>query len=68
MVDKRIKKTIKELQSLSTLQLFFLVGRTNLALRFNHRESEDIDLFCQEKIGVSGFKEIEKRNKRKVWG
>lgn len=65
MVDKRIKKTIKELQSLSTLQLFFLVGRTNLALRFNHRESEDIDLFCQEKIGVSGFKEIEKEIKEK---
>ncbi|MHC5352759.1 nucleotidyl transferase AbiEii/AbiGii toxin family protein [Myroides sp. LJL115] len=59
MVDKRIVKTIKELQSLSSLQLFFLAGGTNLALRFNHRESEDIDLFCQEKIGIKGFKLIE---------
>lgn len=59
MVDKRIEKTIKELQSLSTLQLFFLAGGTNLALRFSHRESEDIDLFCQERIGVKGFRLIE---------
>lgn len=63
MVDVRIKKTIKELQGLSTLQLFFLAGGTNLALRFNHRESEDIDLFCQERIGVKGFKLIEKEVK-----
>ncbi|MDR0230003.1 MAG: nucleotidyl transferase AbiEii/AbiGii toxin family protein [Flavobacteriaceae bacterium] len=63
MVDKRIVKTIKELQSLGTLQLFFLAGGTNLAMRFNHRESEDIDLFCQERIGVKGFKFIEKEVK-----
>lgn len=63
MVDKRIVKTIKELQSLGTLQLFFLAGGTNLAMRFNHRESEDIDLFCQERIGVKGFKLIEKEVK-----
>lgn len=59
MVDIRIKKTIKELQSLSSLQLFFLAGGTNLALRYGHRESEDIDLFCEERIGVKGFKVIE---------
>lgn len=38
---------------------FALAGGTNLALRFNHRISEDIDLFATEIIGIKGFENIE---------
>lgn len=53
-------QTIKELQNLKSLQSFALAGGTNLAIRFNHRESIDIDLFCEEIIGFKGFHEIQK--------
>jgi hypothetical protein len=52
-------ETIKELQSLPSLKTFVLAGGTNLAYRFNHRESQDIDLFCSEIIGVKHFETIE---------
>lgn len=51
---------IKELQSLKSLQKFALAGGTNLALRYNHRESVDIDLFCPDIIGFKGFREIQR--------
>lgn len=55
--------TIQELQNLSSLKEFGLVGGTNLALRYNHRESVDIDLFCEKIIGFEGFKKIQKEVK-----
>ena len=39
---------IKELQSIPELKNFVLVGGTSLALQLGHRNSIDIDLFCQE--------------------
>ena len=48
----------KELQSLPSLRQSYLAGGTNLALRFEHRKSEDIDLFIEEQIGRDGFSEI----------
>ena len=53
-------ETIKELQSLSSLSIFSLAGGTNLAIRYNHRESQDIDLFCSDIVGVKHFETIEK--------
>ena len=53
-------QTIKELQSLPSLSQFALAGGRNLAFRFNHRESQDIDLFCQEIVGVTHLETIEK--------
>jgi hypothetical protein len=38
-------ETIKEVQSFQSLSLFALAGGTNLAFRYNHRASQDIDLF-----------------------
>ncbi|TRX30445.1 nucleotidyl transferase AbiEii/AbiGii toxin family protein [Flavobacterium sp. ZT3R18] len=58
-VSPAILKTIQELQSLSSLSDFALGGGTNLALQFNHRISDDIDLFCPDIIGKAGFKQIE---------
>ena len=58
-VSPEILKTILELQNLPSLSGFSLGGGTNLALQYNHRISDDIDLFCPEIIGRDGFKKIE---------
>lgn len=58
-VSSTLLKTIKELQALKSLHNFALVGGTNLAMRYNHRESIDIDLFCPEIIGYKGFEKIQ---------
>jgi hypothetical protein len=58
-VSPLLKQTIKEIQSLPSLSSFLLAGGTNLALRYNHRESQDIDLFCHDTIGVEHFNSIE---------
>lgn len=57
-VSPAIVKTINQLQSLPSLANFSLAGGTNLALRYNHRISDDIDLFCSEIIGFEGFNKI----------
>ncbi|SFF77588.1 Nucleotidyl transferase AbiEii toxin, Type IV TA system [Salegentibacter agarivorans] len=54
-VSPVLYQSIKELQSLKSLQSFALAGGTNLAVRYDHRESIDIDLFCTEIIGFKGF-------------
>jgi len=62
-VSKLLLQTIKELQALPSLSDFALAGGTNLALRFNHRISEDIDLFSTNIIGIKGFEQIESEAK-----
>lgn len=62
-VSKVLIETIKELQNLPSLSKFALGGGTNLAIRYNHRKSIDIDLFCSEIIGFNGFENIEKELK-----
>ncbi|SHM81026.1 nucleotidyl transferase AbiEii/AbiGii toxin family protein [Flavobacterium xanthum] len=42
-VSPILKQTILELQNLSSISKFSLGGGTNLALRYNHRVSIDID-------------------------
>jgi hypothetical protein len=58
-VSPALLQTIKELQQLPSLNAFALAGGTNLALRYNHRISEDIDLFSTNIIGIEGFEKIE---------
>ncbi len=58
-VSPAIVKTILQLQSLPSLTNFSLAGGTNLALQYNHRISDDIDLFCSEIIGLDGFNTIQ---------
>lgn len=62
-ISNELEKTIKELQQLNSLSSFYLAGGTNLAIRYSHRESVDIDLFCENIIGISGFELIEKEIK-----
>ena len=62
-VSPAIVKTILQLQSLPSLANFSLAGGTNLALQYNHRISDDIDLFCPEIIGLEGFNKIQEEVK-----
>lgn len=62
-VSPAIVKTIIQLQSLPSLANFSLAGGTNLALQYNHRVSDDIDLFCSEIIGLEGLNKIQEEVK-----
>lgn len=62
-VSPAIVKTILQLQNLPSLANFSLAGGTNLALQFNHRISDDIDLFCSEIVGLDGFNKIQEEVK-----
>lgn len=62
-VSPAIVKTIIQLQSLPSLKNFNLAGGTNLALQYNHRISDDIDLFCSEIVGINGFQKIQEEVK-----
>jgi hypothetical protein len=59
-ISDELLKTINELQSLKSLSNFSLGGGSNLAIRYNHRISIDIDLFCPDIIGKAGFDNIVK--------
>lgn len=59
-VSEALIQTIRELQELPSLQQFSLGGGTNLALRYHHRQSIDIDLFCPDIIGKEGYERIVK--------
>lgn len=67
MVHPEILDTIQSLQKTKSLKSFYLAGGTNLAIRFQHRESEDIDLFCESIIGIKGF-EVIKEELQSIFG
>jgi nucleotidyltransferase AbiEii toxin of type IV toxin-antitoxin system len=48
-----------QLLTLDTFADSFLAGGTNLAIRYNHRKSLDIDLFFSRQLGIEGFEAIE---------
>ncbi|MBW8049871.1 MAG: nucleotidyl transferase AbiEii/AbiGii toxin family protein [Cytophagales bacterium] len=49
-VEPGAMELLKELCSMREIEKFALVGGTNLALRFGHRISEDMDFFSIEKF------------------
>ncbi|WP_118196108.1 nucleotidyl transferase AbiEii/AbiGii toxin family protein [Albibacterium indicum] len=51
-------KTIRELQSFESFEGSALGGGTNLAIRYNHRISTDIDIFFPHIIGKAGYDRI----------
>ncbi len=63
-VSQELLETIHELQQLSSLSEFALAGGTNLALRFGHRISVDIDLFAPSMIGIKGLEKIREQIKK----
>lgn len=50
-VSPLLKKTILELQNLPAVSAFALGGGTNLAIRYGHRISIDIDFISPEVVG-----------------
>jgi hypothetical protein len=59
---------IRDLQTMKVLLPFSLAGGTNLTVRFNHRRSDDIDLFADTIIGIKGWEEIGDALRRKYGG
>jgi hypothetical protein len=57
-VSPTLKQTILELQNLPSIASFALGGGTNLALRYNHRISVDIDFISSITIGRVDFDQI----------
>ncbi len=57
-VSPILKQTILELQNLPSIAQFALGGGTNLALRYSHRISIDIDFIAPIIIGRIGFDQI----------
>lgn len=57
-VSQVLRSLIIELQNLSSLNLFALAGGTNLAIRYNHRKSEDIDFIVPTIVGIDGLEYI----------
>lgn len=60
-VSDSLFKTILELQQIPALSQSTLGGGTNLAIRYGHRVSYDIDLFFPNIIGRYGYEEIRKQ-------
>lgn len=57
-VSEELYELLIQLQSFESLRLFALAGGTNLALRYNHRISIDIDLLTETVVGIAGFEWI----------
>lgn len=57
-VSGLLYSTIKQLSNLDSLKDFYLGGGTNLAIRYNHRVSTDIDFFSKEVVGIDSLNNI----------
>ena len=57
-ISPELRFLLDKVQRTSELNEFSLAGGTNLALRFDHRISTDIDLFTSKKLGVKKSKNI----------
>jgi len=58
-VSPILRDVIKELMKEPVLSDFFLGGGTNLAIKYNHRVSVDIDLFSSGIVGANKMKAVE---------
>lgn len=57
-ISPGLLKTLRELQSFKSVAGSALGGGTNLAIRYNHRISTDIDIFFPHIIRKSGYESI----------
>ena len=62
-VSKNLYQILRQLQDIPALTKSSLVGGTNLAIRYGHRVSHDIDIFFPGIIGKPGFAEIDRQVK-----
>ena len=54
-VSAELLEAITEIQALPAFANFALAGGTNLAIRYNHRRSIDIDLFSNNVVGLASL-------------
>ena len=59
-VSSSLRETIITLQNIPSISQFSLGGGTNLALRYNHRISIDIDFISSEIVGKENLEQIVK--------
>ncbi|OOG72284.1 nucleotidyl transferase AbiEii/AbiGii toxin family protein [Algoriphagus sp. A40] len=59
-VSEVLFNSILEITNLNEFADFSLGGGTNLAIKYNHRESTDIDLFSQGIVGIEAMRKIER--------
>ena len=59
-VSSSLRETIITLQNIPSISQFSLGGGTNLALRYNHRISIDIDFISSEIVGKETLEQIVK--------
>mgnify|MGYP000069431404 FL=1 len=64
-VSPQIYSLISEIQTFQSVATFSLAGGTSLALRYNHRVSEDIDFFSDNIVGVNGLILIKQQLQKK---
>ena len=57
-ISQSLLETIREIQSFESFEGSALGGGTNLAIRYNHRISTDIDIFFPHIIGKKGYERI----------
>lgn len=57
-ISKPLMVTLKELMQIESLDFFYPGGGTNLALKYNHRISLDIDLFSKTIVGSEHIEAI----------
>lgn len=59
MPQETLEKTAEDLLGALAPLLkpqFYLAGGTGLALQFNHRQSQDLDFFSEQKISIAALK------------
>ncbi|MDE5887881.1 MAG: nucleotidyl transferase AbiEii/AbiGii toxin family protein [Muribaculaceae bacterium] len=68
-VSERLRCILSDIMHNSLFAPFRLVGGTNIALQYSHRESVDIDLFTDYEYGSLNFKRFEEwfKNKYKYY-
>ncbi len=59
-VSDELYRVLLDTQKIPEFKKFCLVGGTNLALRYQHRVSVDIDLFTDEMVDYEKFNRISK--------
>jgi hypothetical protein len=66
IIAPKIFSLIQELQAMNELKQFYLVGGTALALQLGHRNSIDIDLFCQQSFDDTEMMDLLNRHFQNV--
>lgn len=65
-VSHSLLTILQNLMQDEMLKDFILVGRTSLALRYGHRDSEDIDLFTSKNLPINLWQHLQRNPNRQL--